>query len=222
MNKQASKPIHSNEYVILLHGLARTSRSMAKLEATLQSRGYKTLNYNYPSSKYDIEKLAEDVISDALSKCIGAHQIHFVTHSMGGILVRQYLSANKIENLGFVVMLGPPNKGSQVVDRLKNLPGFQLLNGPSGMQLGTSDVSIPNRLGAANFKVGIIAGTRSMNLILSTLLPDINDGKVTVENTKLEGMSDHIALPVMHPFMMNNKVVINQVLYYLEHGVFKR
>jgi hypothetical protein len=222
VNKQISKPKHKNEFVILLHGLARTSRSMAKLEKALQSSGYHTVNYNYPSTKHCIAKLADNAISDALSRCIGASQIHFVTHSMGGILVRQYLSSNKIEKLGRVVMLGPPNKGSQVVDSLKNIPGFKQINGPSGMQLGTSDVSIPISLGRANFDVGIIAGTRSINLILSTMLPGINDGKVSVENTKLEGMSDHIVLPVTHPFMMNNKGVINQVLYYLKHGKFKK
>lgn len=222
MKKQDTKPIHSNEHVILLHGLARTSRSMAKLDTALKKGGYKTINYHYPSTKFNIEKLAEDAISDALSKCNGASQVHFVTHSMGGILVRQYLSNHKIESLGRVVMLGPPNQGSQVVDRLKNLPGFKLINGPSGMQLGTSDMSVPNRLGAANFKAGIIAGTRSINLLLSAMLPGRNDGKVTVENTKLEGMSDHIALPVTHPLMMNNKRVIHQVLYFLVNGRFKR
>lgn len=222
MNKQISKPKHENEFVILLHGLARTSRSMIKLEEALQSNGYTTVNCDYPSTKHCIENLADSAISDALSRCIGASQIHFVTHSMGGILVRQYLSSSKIENLGRVVMLGPPNRGSQVVDSLKKLPGFKKINGPSGMQLGTSKASIPISLGRANFDLGIIAGTRSINLILSTMLPGKNDGKVSVENTMLEGMSDHIVLPVTHPFMMNKKMVITQVLYYLKMGMFER
>ena len=98
---------------------------------------------------------------------------------MGGILVRQYLLLNTIENLGHVVMLGPPNKGSQVVDKLYKVPGFKLINGPAGMQLGTGELSVPNILGPANFKVGIIAGTRSINLILSSMLPNPDDGKVS-------------------------------------------
>lgn len=213
---------NKKEYVILLHGLARTDRSFSKLAASLTKNNYHTINISYPSTKHSIEKLADDAISHAISQCPGNAKINFVTHSMGGILVRQYLSKKEITNLGRVVMLGPPNKGSQVVDTLKDIPGFKLINGPAGVQLGTDYLSVPNKLGAANFNVGIIAGTRSVNLLLSTLLPSPNDGKVSVENTKLEGMSDHISLPVTHPFMMRNNDVITQVLYYLTHGSFNR
>lgn len=119
-------------------------------------------------------------------------------------------------------MLGPPNQGSQVVDNLKNMPGFKLINGPAGMQLGTEATSIPNKLGGAMFDVGVIAGNRSINFILSTMLPGDNDGKVTVANTKLEGMKDHITLPVTHPLMMNNPRVIKQTKHFLAHGKFER
>jgi len=222
VSKLISTPTESNECVILLHGLARSSRSMAKLDTALKRKGFITVNSNYPSTKYKVETLADEAISNALSKCPEGSKVNFVTHSMGGILVRQYLSKKGIRNLGRVVMLGPPNKGSQVVDRLTNMPGFKLVNGPAGTQLGTTEMSVPNRLGAANYEVGIIAGTRSINLILSAMLPKPNDGKVTVENTKLEGMSDHITLPVTHPFMMNNNDVISQIVYFLKCGMFKR
>jgi pimeloyl-ACP methyl ester carboxylesterase len=217
-----STPVQSSECVILLHGLARSSRSMAKLEKMLKRKGFITVNSNYPSTKHDIGTLADEAITDALSQCPEGSRINFVTHSMGGILVRQYLSKKRIKNLGRVVMLGPPNKGSQVVDRLKNMPGFKIVNGPAGTQLGASEISVPNMLGAVNYEVGIIAGTRSINLILSTMLPKPNDGKVSVENTKLEGMADHITLPVTHPFMMNNSEVISQILHFLKSGMFKR
>ncbi|KGJ93919.1 esterase/lipase family protein [Colwellia psychrerythraea] len=217
-----SAQVKSSETVILLHGLARSDRSFTKLASVLNKKGYHTINCNYPSRKYSVGKLAEQAISTALSQCPEASKVHFVTHSMGGILVRQYLSTKVIENLGRVVMLGPPNKGSQVVDSLKHVPGFKLFNGPAGVQLGTEASSVPNKLGSANFDVGIIAGTRSINLLLSTMLPKPDDGKVSVENTKLGGMRDHISLPVTHPFMMKNNKVINQVLYYLNHGHFSR
>jgi len=119
-------------------------------------------------------------------------------------------------------MLGPPNQGSEVVDTLHNMPGYELINGPAGHQLGTDIESIPNKLGPADFELGIIAGTRSINLILSTMLPSTDDGKVTVENTKLEGMKEHIALPVTHPFMMKNQDVIEQVIHFLKSGSFKK
>lgn len=217
-----SPQIPSNEYVILLHGLARSDSSFVKLASVLNKNGYHTINCNYPSTKHNISKLAEDAISDALSHCPAECKINFVTHSMGGILVRQYLSTKSIKNLARTVMLGPPNKGSQVVDVLKNVPGFKFINGPAGMELGTNKGSLPNQLGSAGFELGIIAGTRSINLILSTMLPNPDDGKVSVENTKLNGMTDHISTPVTHPFMMKNNEVISQVIHYLKHGAFSR
>lgn len=214
--------VFADECVILLHGLARSSSSFKRMESVLKEKGYFTVNYNYPSRKYSIEKLAKESIGNALSQCPANSRVNFVTHSLGGILVRQYLSTGKIKNLGRVVMLGPPNKGSQVVDKLKDMPGFEFLNGPAGRELGTDSTSIPNRLGPAKFEVGIIAGTRSINPILSSMLPDPDDGKVSVENTKLAGMADHMILPVSHPFLMGNDEVIKQVIYFLKNGKFNK
>ncbi|QDF75767.1 MULTISPECIES: esterase/lipase family protein [Shewanella] len=209
----------NSESVVLLHGLARTRGSMEKMAAALSVLGYHCVNLSYPSTRFDIQTLAAEHIDKALKACRG-DKIHFVTHSMGGILVRQYLSLNPLPALGRVVMLGPPNQGSEVVDSLKHFPGFKWINGPAGMQLGTERDSVPNSLGPANFELGVIAGTRSINLLLSTLLPAPNDGKVSVANTKLDGMRDHIILPVTHPFMMNSGAVIAQTVHFLAHGRF--
>lgn len=217
-----TKDSRNNEYVILLHGMTRTSRSMRKLANALDESGYQVLNINYPSTQFPIEHLAETVISEALLRVPQGCCIHFVTHSLGGILVRQYLSKNSLESLGRVVMIGPPNQGSQLVDKLGWIPLFKMLNGPSGLQLGTKCNSVPIELGAADFEVGIIAGTRSVNWFLSLLIPGPNDGKVSVENTKLDGMSDHIALSATHPFMTDNREVIVQVGHFLSSGRFVR
>ncbi len=198
--------------VVLLHGLARSDSSMIKLADELQKENFKTVNVDYPSTEYSIEELAEKAITPALKQCSSHDEINFVTHSLGSILVRQYLSDHIIPNLGRVVMLGPPNKGSEVVDELRDIPGFHLINGDAGMQLGTGEMSVPNRLGPADFNLGIIAGTESINLILSMIIPSIDDGKVSVERTKLKGMNDHIEIETSHPFMMKNKEVIAQVI----------
>jgi hypothetical protein len=210
------------ENVILLHGLARTDRSMNKLEQALVDEGYCVENVSYESTRHDIETLAETAIGPALTACPEGRKIHFVTHSLGGILVRQYLQNHEIANLGRVVMLGPPNRGSEVVDKLGDFPGFHFINGDAGLELGTGKTSVPNRLGRAEFDLGVIAGTRSINLFLSSIIPGPDDGKVSVENTRLEGMRDHLEMKVTHPFMMRNREVIEQVIHYLREGEFRR
>ncbi len=217
-----SQTNHQSECVILLHGLARTHLSMSSMESVLKKNGYYVANINYPSRKLPISDLASIAIEEGLNQCRkqNLETIHFVTHSLGGILVRQYTHLHVIPELKRVIMLGPPNKGSETVDKLKNLPGFTLINGPAGHELGTAESDLPNKLGPVNFELGVIAGKRSINPILSSLIEGQDDGKVSVEHTKIEGMKDFIALPTTHTFMMRNQQTIHQTLYFLDHGVF--
>jgi len=226
INASASgaKTGESNECVILLHGLARSSGSMEKLASRLTDAGYAVANIGYPSRKQTVESLATLALDQGLTQC---HRIagdnavvNAVTHSMGGILVRQYLDKNPAAISGRVVMLAPPNNGSEVVDKFRDLPGYKWLNGPAGRQLGTGRDSLPRSLGAAEFDLGIIAGTRSINLLLSQVLPNPDDGKVSVESARLEGMCDFMTVAVSHPFIMRNDEVIGQVLHYLAKGNF--
>jgi triacylglycerol lipase len=110
------------EWVILLHGLGRTADSMNVMAKALQAEGFKTLNIDYPSRRFPIEKLATDTIPPGLKRCTqgDASKIHFVTHSMGGIMVCYFLSRTQIPRLGRVVMISPPNRGSEVAGELKN------------------------------------------------------------------------------------------------------
>jgi triacylglycerol lipase len=210
------------ECIILLHGMCRTSRSMEAMAHALTQAGYQVTNVDYPSRTDTVGPLAESVIRPVVADCErnGATQIHFVTHSLGGILVRQYLSQHSVTNLGRVVMLGPPNQGSEVVDKLGGWWLFKKLNGPAGSELGTDKNSVPNKLGSANFCVGIIAGNRSINWINSLLIPGPDDGKVAVAKTKLAGMTDWIELPTTHPLMMKNQTVIAQTISFLRTGKF--
>jgi pimeloyl-ACP methyl ester carboxylesterase len=213
----------AREHVILLHGLARTERSMAPMQRALEGEGFGVTNLGYPSRARTIAELSETIEPAlAAARREGAERVHFVTHSMGGILVRSYLSRHAVPELGRVVMLAPPSQGSEVVDALGGLAVFGWVNGPAGRELGTDERSMPNQLGPVNYPVGVIAGNRSINWINSLLIPGEDDGKVSLDRTKLAGMADHLVLPVTHPFILRDETAIRQTICFLRTGRFTR
>jgi len=219
-------PHESNDYVILLHGLGRTRKSMRALERTLSPQ-FRVINIGYPSRKYRIERLAEYVGGQIRRQCPDEKRnIHFVTHSLGGIVLRYYLKENHPPNVGRVVMLGPPNRGSELADifRKTALSGalFELATGPVGPQLGAEPSSVPNRLGPVNFCLGVITGNGSTDPIFSRLIPGADDGRVPVERAKVRGMTDFLTVPQHHTFIMNDSKVIEQIVFFLKNGEFKK
>jgi len=211
-----------NECIILLHGLARTHHSMENLEKQLSERGFKVFNLDYPSTKYSIDFLASEILEKLVEQVRGSScsKIHFVTHSMGGIVVRYYLKNISFPQMGRVVMLAPPNQGSHLVDLFKKNVLFKKIRGPAAQQLGTEPESVPLSLGPVNFELGVIAGNRSFYPLNSAIIPGPDDGIVAVERTKVEGMADFILLPYSHPFIMNKTETVEQILEFLRHGKF--
>ncbi len=214
-----------NECVVLLHGLGRTHLSMRKMARRLQDAGYLTVNLGYPSTRKPIERIAQEDASKAVEQCrrLHADKIHFVTHSMGGIVARQLIKTNRPANLGRVVMLSPPNQGSRVAEALRDRWFYVMMNGPAGRQLSHSPDALPRRLGPVDYPVGVITGNRAafFDLWLRPYLDGENDGKVAVAETKVDGMRAFLIVPETHTTIMNAKYVQDQTLHFLEHGVFR-
>lgn len=209
--------------VILLHGLGRTHHSMSSIESLLKMNNYIVINEDYPSTKESIEELANNYIPLMVNQCLAYHakHINFVTHSMGGVVLEEYLQSHKIPGLSRIVMLGPPNHGSELVDLLRNNWLFKYFTGPSGQELTTYKTSIPNTLQMNNhYQIGVIAGNSDVIPFNNYIFHESNDGKVTISSTKMKNMSDFIILPVSHTFMMKNASVENQILSFLDDGKF--
>jgi triacylglycerol lipase len=211
-------PQVENECVVLVHGLGRGDGSLFMIYQLLSAAGYQVANLDYPSRSATIEELVGH-LDDAVATCKN-RTVNFVTHSLGGILVRGWIGMNDGANLGRVVMLAPPNQGSEVVDAMSDLALYRFLTGPAGQELGTGNEGVPAQLGPVDFDLGVIAGNRSLNPVFSATIPGADDGAVSVESTKIEGMADHIILPATHTFMMNNPLVIAQVMIFLRTGHF--
>ncbi len=223
--------------VVLIHGLNRSDLSFVVMQKILQRHGYEVVVQSYPSTEADLFVLAEQTLPRAFDAC-AAETVHIVAHSMGAILVRIWLAQDRLDvpvdqagltgpaaqdrrvRLGRVVMLAPPNQGSEVVDVFGDMRFFSWLNGPASQQLGTDGVAPV--LPQARYPLGVIAGSRSVNPLFSALIPGRDDGAVSVAATAMKGMTDHITLSATHSFLMNNPLVLYQVLWFLRQGAFAR
>jgi hypothetical protein len=195
---------------------------MHKMELALTDAGYAVHNLGYDSRHHTIEQLAETVGQDIREATKSAARVHIVTHSLGSILVRQIQATAPLPRLGRVVMLSPPNQGSEVVDTIGDTWIFRKVNGPSGQQLGTESESFVNQLPPIDFECGVLTGDRSINWINSLIIPGKDDGKVSIESAEVEGIADFKVVHATHTFIMKKKAVIDDVLHFLKNGIFRK
>ncbi|MBI3877289.1 MAG: alpha/beta hydrolase, partial [Verrucomicrobia bacterium] len=188
----------------------------------LERAGYRVVSVNYPSWRVPVERLSDEHLHNALTQRAPADatRVHFITHSFGGILLRQYLLSHEMPNLGRVVMLGPPNHGTDFVDRWLRHEPLRWLAGPNLSQLGTMPDNLPARLGPVNFELGVIAGDRPwLGVAFGREVP--NDGKVSLTSAKIEGMKDFTVVHCSHTFIMRKRETLELISKFLEHGQFQ-
>ena len=216
-------PEVERECILLIHGLARRAKALKKMRNTFAHNGYLAIALDYPSTEYSIEQLSQPVLTTGIDACQnnGATRIHLVTHSMGGIIARHYLKYNDIPNFGRLIMLAPPNQGSELVDFYSTLPGFKKLLGPAVVQLGTDkERSLPLKLGPVMVDTAVVAGSVSSNSIMSITLPGPDDGKVTFASTKVQGMCAQLLLPTSHRLIIQDDQTIEEIINYIHTGKF--
>ena len=213
----------ASDLLVLVHGLKRTRASMWPAALLARRRGYAVLNWGYPSARRGIvahaSALRRDL--DALPPLGDAH-VHFLTHSLGGIIVRALIGSGPPANLGRVVMLGPPNAGNEIAEHLRHTHLFRRVMGPSGVELGTGSDSIPRRLNDATFELGIIAGARRRPALFGRWIGAPNDGLVSVSATRLVGMRDHLIVRGGHALLPWNPRALSQAFTFLATGHFAR
>lgn len=219
---RANEQPADGDYVVVVHGMGRTHRSMGRILDALREAGYQPINLRYSSFRDPVETHAERLGAVVRKHCTNeSKRVHFVTHSLGGLIVRAYLKENRVVNVGRVVMMAPPNQGSRLADITKKWRFSEFFTKKVGMQLGTGDGDLPKRLGPVEFELGVIAGDRSLNPLYSWLEPGRDDGKVAVEKAKVGGMHDFLVVHSTHTFMIQRKYVIDQILHFLKEGRFQ-
>jgi triacylglycerol lipase len=208
--------------VVLLHGIGTRSYVMNRLESALSADGYRVVNLSYPSRAMPFEQIAGEYLPAQLKEhgVAEAPHLHFVTHSMGSLVVRKLIQDQRPANLGRVVMIGPPNHGSTAADEAKENALLREFLGGNLVRLGTGDDAIVRTLGPADFDVGVIAGAVPVNPVFGKVLAGKNDGAVTVESARLEGMRDFIVVPYSHTLMLWRSEVVDQVRTFLREGKF--
>lgn len=219
IREQAKLPPLPRTAVVLLHGLGRSDKSVARLKRHMEKAGYYTIAMNYPSLRASVQENAEH-LHEVLQSLEGVEKVHLVGFSMGGIVVRQCLAAHDEPRLGRVVLIGTPNKGAELATLMKDWWAFKTLIGPAGQELATAPHGLAPKLPAPRCEFGVIAGCRGTDDGYNPLIPGDNDGTVSLETTRLEGASDFFTIRGIHQVLLTTPAVHSATVHFLENGRF--
>ncbi len=214
----------ATECVVLLHGFGRSSFSLGRINTNLLENGYKTIAIDYPSRRFHAYQLVEQFILPKIKKeSKNCTKIHFVGYSLGGILTRYIIANHRPDNLGRVVYIATPHQGVDIVNHLGHHAWFQTIFGPAVLDLKIASSFLDSLPKKADYEAGVLCGNFSLNPFTSLfLIPGDDDGTISVESTKLEGMKDHIIIPSTHNMLLYNDIVIEQVERFISTGSFSK
>jgi pimeloyl-ACP methyl ester carboxylesterase len=199
--------------IILVHGLWYRAWAMRILADRLAASGFRTWRFSYPTRKAGLERNA--VALGEYCRSVSSDELHFIGHSLGGLVVLKMLQSTRQLPPGRIVLLGTPLRGSAVAGKSTGLPGGKFLMGLSAPAL-TATTALVDR------ETGMIAGTRPQGIgRLTGALSGANDGTVSVSETRSDELADRVELPVTHTGMLVSPRVAAQCAYFLDHGHFK-
>lgn len=203
----------TQEMVILLHGLGRSRASLWPLARRLRRAGFQVRNFPYAPAFHRFDTLTCQ-LHDFIVEHVKTPRYHLVGHSLGNILIRERFRVGYPSGLGRIVMLAPPNQPPKLARIMQGCPPFRLWSGESGKLLASPDFYA--RLPVPSVPFGVIAGNKGQRITFD----EPNDGIVTVESTRLEGMTDHLILPCSHTFIMNSHAATDATVAFLRYGQF--
>ncbi|MCA8991539.1 MAG: alpha/beta fold hydrolase [Planctomycetaceae bacterium] len=221
IKKSEQLPPMKGEVVIYVHGIIRSSKSISSLITSLEESNYTVVGFDYPSTQVTMVDSAA-YLKQVIDSLEGVEKIHFVCHSMGGLIVRTYLQQYEPDTrIGRMVMLGVPNLGAKMADIMKDNILYQFIYGPAGQELVENPEGYIAKLPTPQFEFAVIAGARGTNDGWNPLIPGDDDGTVSVDATRLPGAVDFMTVPAIHSFMMSNEQAQAATVNFLKHGCLR-
>jgi len=221
IKRERKLPRMSGEGVLLVHGIIRSSKSMAAYRPPLERAGFQVFPFDYPSTRVDLDTAAE-YLHEVIESLDGIERLHIVAHSMGGVVTRTYRARHHDERLTRLVLVGSPQKGAELADLMRGNANlvFKTIFGPAGQQLVTDSGGFLKKLPTPDIDFAVIAGGHPPSGF-NPLIPGDDDGIVSLESTRLPGAADFLFVEELHLALNRNETVHKATVRFLQTGKFR-